>query len=333
MPWANRMHKIIELKFGSHLYGTDTENSDLDLKAIYLPTAKEICLGSYKKTITTVRPKREGERNNKEDVDIEIFSLDRYLDLLLQGQTMALDFLFAPEYMRTHCSFQGWNIMCHIYANRLELLNRNVNAFVGYARQQAAKYGQKGFRVHGMRATLDFLANYPDYIKIIDIGEDVIAKWIADTGNEHLQIAMFKGPTGKPAPHLNVCGKSLPFHATIKYARAHVQGRFDEFGHRALMAEKNEGIDWKALSHAVRVNSEAQELLETGFITFPRPDRDLLLKIKLGQMPYQEVATIIEDGLETLKTAQIKSTLRESPNREWADDFIYHIYSGIVRSI
>lgn len=327
------MHKILELKFGSHLYGTDTENSDLDLKAIYLPTAYEICLGSYKKTITTVRPKREGERNNKEDVDIEIFSLDRYLDLLLQGQTVALDILFAPEYMRTHCSYKGWEIMKDIYDNRFELLNKNVNAFVGYARQQAAKYGQKGFRVHGMRATLDFLANYPDHIKLIDIGEDVIAQWIAATGNEHLQVSMFKGPAGQLAPHLNVCGKSLPFHVTVKYARAHVQRRFDEFGHRALMAEKNEGIDYKALSHAVRVNGEAQELLETGFITFPRPDRETLLKIKLGKMPYQEVANLIEEGLENLKVSQAKSTLRESPNKEWADHFIFNVYAKIIRDI
>jgi predicted nucleotidyltransferase len=44
------MNKILEIKFGSALYGTSTPNSDLDLKGIYLPTAKEICLNSYKRT-------------------------------------------------------------------------------------------------------------------------------------------------------------------------------------------------------------------------------------------------------------------------------------------
>lgn len=38
------MNKILEMKFGSHLYGTNTPNSDLDYKAIYLPTAREIIL-------------------------------------------------------------------------------------------------------------------------------------------------------------------------------------------------------------------------------------------------------------------------------------------------
>ena len=29
---------IVLMKFGSHLYGTNTENSDTDLKGIYMPT-------------------------------------------------------------------------------------------------------------------------------------------------------------------------------------------------------------------------------------------------------------------------------------------------------
>src|ERR1051326_7146851 len=90
------------------------------------------------------------------------------------------------------------------------------------------------------------------------------------------------------------------------------------------------GKDWKALSHSVRVNSEAYELLTTGNITFPRPDRELLLKIKTEQMEYDQVAELIEIGLAKLYEAQDNSILREESDKEWADDFIYNIYSGIV---
>lgn len=94
------MNKIIEIKFGSHLYGTNTENSDTDYKGIYLPTAKEICLNSYKKTICTIRPKQVGERNTKDDTDVEFFSLDQFMKLLCEGQTIALDMLFSPEFCK-----------------------------------------------------------------------------------------------------------------------------------------------------------------------------------------------------------------------------------------
>lgn len=327
------MNKIIEIKFGSHLYGTDTPTSDLDLKGLYLPTAREICLGSYKKSIATVRPKQAFERNNKDDVDIEIFSLDRYLELLLEGQTLALDMLFAPlaSYTMIVPGPEG-QLLAEIYNNRFELLNKNVNAFIGYAKQQAAKYGQKGFRVHALRETLALLDGYSDHQTLEECFGSSLQTWINRIKNEHIAITQCRGPNGTVALHLEVCGKKYPMHGTIKYVKAQLQRRFDEYGKRALMAEKNEGLDYKALSHAIRVNSEAKELLETGIITFPRPDRDLLLKVKLGQMPYAEIAKIIEEGLEQLTISQQKSSLRETPNNEWADNFIYEIYSDIVKN-
>jgi hypothetical protein len=326
------MNKIIEVKFGSHLYGTDTPNSDLDLKAIYLPTAEEICLHSYKKTITTSRPKQQYERNHKDDVDIEIFSLDRFLELLVQGQTVALDFLFADgDRSYTFSTGIGLVIMDQLYENRKEFLNKNINAFVGYAKQQAAKYGQKGFRVHALRESLTWLSKYPENAKLEHIEEVAIQHWIDKTKNEHILITMCKGPNGILTPHLEICDKKYPIHATVKYVKQQVQRRFDEYGQRALKAEKNEGVDWKALSHAVRVNNQAQELLETGHITFPRPDRELLLAIKTGQMDYKEVAELIENGLVQLEASKQKSTLRESPNVDWVNDFVYSIYSEIVK--
>lgn len=335
------MRKIFELKFGSHLYGTDTPNSDLDLKGIYLPTAREIVLHSYKETVATCRPKKECERNNKDDVDLEFFSLDRYLDLLIQGQTVALDVLFAPRDMYT---FQDpclvW-IMDRIYENRFELLNKNVNAFVGYARQQAAKYGIKGSRMDALKKTNDVL----EFLIERGGGSDKLSSWphhfmdLVNSCNELIslektplvQVVYLKGPKGEmDAPHLSINGRNIPFHATVEYACDIVGKMLDGYGQRARKAHLAGGVDWKALSHAVRVNNEAKELLETGQITFPRPDREILLQIKTGQLPPEQVFEMIEQGLEELYVAKEKSTLREEPNRAWADDFVYQIYTDIV---
>lgn len=320
------MNKIIEIKFGSHLYGTNTENSDLDFKGIYLPTAEEIILGKIRKTIATSRPKAVNERNNKNDVDIEIVSLDRFMTLLLQGQTMALDMLFAPDTSLTFATDEGRSLMSQIYLHRTKILNRNVNAFVGYARQQAAKYGVKGFRVAAMREILEYLDGINDRMKLGDLISNV-----AIPKNEFTSIVHIPGKESIPEPHLEVCNRKVPYHATVKYAKQVYQRIFDEYGQRALKAEKNEGVDWKALSHAVRVNAEAVELLKTGNITFPRPERELLLKIKLGQMDYTDVAEIITAGLEELQDAQAVSFLPDKPDQEWAERFIYDVYSSIVR--
>lgn len=314
------MNKLFELKFGSHLYGTNTPSSDLDIKSIYLPTAREIVLGSYKKTLSTTRPKQMGERNTKDDVDLEVFSLDRYLQLLSQGQAVALDMLFAPHYM--YLDGSDTRIMEKIQDNRHEILSSDISAFFGYARQQAAKYGIKGTRVAAVRLVLD-------YLKDLDEGRRLnsffITPNVIEWNSEHIKITVIKDE-----PHLDVCNRKIPFHATVKYAKSVFQKIFDEYGHRALLAEKNEGVDWKALSHAVRVNSQAKELLTTGWITFPRPDRELLVDIKTGKMEYQVVAEIIENGLAELEVLKTKSSLRPEPNQEWINNFVYEIYSEIV---
>lgn len=320
------MNKILEIKFGSHLYGTNTENSDLDLKGIYLPTAREIVLGTYKPTISTTRPKQPFERNKKDDVDIEIFSLDRFLQLLAQGQVVALDVLFGFSVHDT--TLTGNAIMQLTYINRDKLLSKNLNAFTGYAKQQAAKYGVKGFRVAALRDTLDWLNQIPEQnARLLYCYTEA---FVERANNEHIKITSCKGPNDSLEPHLEVCNRKLPFHCTVKHAKQVFGKIFEQYGSRALLAEQNEGIDWKALSHAVRVNSEAKELLLTGFITFPRPDRELLLKIKTGQMNYKEVAEIIEQGLAELLECEKRSALREKPDQEWIDNFVYDVYKEIV---
>lgn len=336
------MNKILELKFGSHLYGTSTPESDLDFKAIYLPSARDIVLGRVKGTIQQGRKKAACERNTKDDIDIETFSLCRYLELLTEGQTVSLDILFGYKNTMTFATDQGKEIMQTIYDNRKRLITRNVNAFVGYARQQAAKYGIKGSRMDSLKRTMmlldDLHANHNPYDKLDKHSAAIVALEIATKDLISLEktplveIVMLKGPKGAfDAPHLRVNGRAIPFHATVKYAREIVGKMLDGYGQRAHKAHLAGGIDWKALSHAVRVNSEAMELLETSEITFPCQNKDLLLKIKKGELPYEQVAEMIEEGLAKLYEAHEKSPLPDKPDQEFVDDLIYDVYSKIVK--
>jgi predicted nucleotidyltransferase len=91
------MDLIVEMQFGSHLYDMATPQSDLDSKAVYLPDARNILLQRVQNTMTHAPDKPDGDKNAPGDVDREIHSLQRYLQLLAEGQTMALDMLFAPK--------------------------------------------------------------------------------------------------------------------------------------------------------------------------------------------------------------------------------------------
>lgn len=119
---------------------------------------------------------------------------------------------------------------------------------------------------------------------------------------------------------------------TVGHTRDILQKIFEEYGHRALQAERNENIDWKALMHAVRVAAEAKELLLTGNVTFPRPERELLLSIRKGERKYAEVATLIEQGLEELNEASAKSILRMEPNRQLVEEIVWFEYASLIKA-
>lgn len=99
---------------------------------------------------------------------------------------------------------------------------------------------------------------------------------------------------------------------------------------RARQAESNSGVDWKALSHAVRVARQAIELLETGFVIFPRPEAEHLTAIKIGSLPYQKVAEEIDDLLPAVEEAAARSTLPEIADTAWIDDFVAATYRAAI---
>jgi predicted nucleotidyltransferase len=322
------MNKIIEIKFGSWLYGTNTPDSDLDIKGIYLPTARQIVLGTGKHNISTSRPKQEFERNNKDDIDQEFFSLKEYLKLLTGGQTVALDILFSPESFHI---FKGdrYNIFTKIYENRDKLLSKNVAAFYHYALRQCSKYGIKGSRVRAVKEALEFISKFDNYSRLIEFKSELDS--FVNQNLEHIKYKDILGPQDKLVTHFEVITRKFPLTNTVKNVKDSLTKTYEAYGKRSIEASNNQNVDLKACSHAVRVNFEAKELLLTGFITFPCPERKLLLDIKTGKMPYKEVEVIIEKGLQDLEEAQKISTLRTEPDYQWAEDFVYDVYSDIVK--
>jgi hypothetical protein len=57
------MDLIVEMRFGSHLYGTATPQSDLDLKAVYLPDARDTLLQRVPNMILLLLDKAKREKN------------------------------------------------------------------------------------------------------------------------------------------------------------------------------------------------------------------------------------------------------------------------------
>ncbi|MCB0410534.1 MAG: nucleotidyltransferase domain-containing protein [Flavobacteriales bacterium] len=124
------MKIIFKTLFGSHLYGTQTENSDKDYKAVYMADIQDILLKKDKDTIqeNTKTGNHFGVRNTKDDIDCEYIELRKFLRDAMNGQTYALDMLFAPPmfWIEYDDVWEG------IRENMGKLLSKNVKPFIGY---------------------------------------------------------------------------------------------------------------------------------------------------------------------------------------------------------
>lgn len=322
---------LVKMQFGSHVYGTNLPTSDHDYKAIHVPPARDIVLQRPKNTITHGTKADKGAKNSADDVDFESFSLQRYLKLLCEGQTVALSMLFTPREWWSETSV-CWLL---IQAERERFLHKQITPFVGYCRQQANKYGIKGSRVAAARAAKDLFwglmndGKHSTHAKLKDVW-DQIEVMVSSPANEHMAIVKEEIRGGSTYRMLEVCNKKVQENATLKDAYDIYNRIFTEYGHRALQAEKQENVDWKALMHACRVLGEAEELLKHKTITYPRPDAKFLLDVRQGLLPYQEVADFIELGFIDLEHYQAKSDLPDAPDYDFAEELVHEMYKQVI---
>ena len=320
------MSPIVRMLFGSYIYGTNLPTSDHDYKVVFLPTAKDIILNKTRDAYNESTKVDQRAKNTSEDVETEFFSFKKYMNLLIEGQTVALDMLFTPESFYLEEPHPVWK---KIKENKHKFLHSGVSSFVGYCRQQANKYGIKGSRVASARAAVTLFTNlqekYGAHAKLKDHWDFIVETMSKEEHVEFLDDFMRGNPEFK-VRMLSVCNRKVQEHITVKEALKIYKHIFDEYGQRALLAETNEGIDWKALMHAVRVTEEAKELLSTGHITFPRPEKDVLLQIRQGLMPYKDVADLIERGMQELEAIQENSVLPKEIDREFFEKFVYDTY-------
>lgn len=311
---------IVRIKFGSHLYGTNTLTSDLDYKSVYIPEARAILLQRVTGSLQIgQKAKREGEKNNPGDVDNECYSFQRYLGLISEGQTVAVDMLFAPQPELTS------DLWRHVQASKERLLTKKSAAFVGYCRTQANKYGIKGSRVASAKSALDrFECLLEQNGPTAKVGEFFTN--LDEVIDEHTRTLAKETTHGKVERYFECCNRMVGFNNTLKEAVSIYRRIHENYGDRARLAEQNEGIDWKALSHAVRVGREAVELLTTQHITFPLPYAAHVLAIKRGTVPYETVAKEIEELLEEVERASVTSSLRDAPDYVFIDDLVASVY-------
>ena len=293
-------NKLLYLsKFGSMLYGTNSENSDIDLKGVFLPNKDYLLLGKRIDHLTFCSS-NSSTKNTHEDFDIQLYSIQKFLDFVKQGDSGALDLFFS--YTNPNAIlYKDKKFFDFIIKNKNNLCDKfNTRAFIGYAIGQATKYGVKGSKLKALLTLKKYLdkANLDD---ILGLHLEEILNYLIQELGENNSFYSIEVSHGKDAEYskrnLRLLGKVHQDNITLKEFSNRIETEIKRYGDRSKLALDCNGLDFKALSHCVRVIFQAKTLIENGEIYFPLENADLIKKIKLGQLSYSEIEQLIEDGI------------------------------------
>jgi hypothetical protein len=302
---------VVATRFGSHLYGTDTPQSDTDIKGVFMPNRRMLFLNNVPKSISYQRKKEEGERNNSEDVDIDLWSFHYFIELAMKGETNAIDLLHANK-GNIFISSEIWE---DIYFHRSKFYTKSMNAFIGYARTQAARYGIRGSRIDAARKVLDAIEDEDP--RLLLRMDDIWDKLPVIEHCQHLE------DTAAGIKQYQVCGRTLQNTTSTAYSHNIIRKFLSNYGERARLAAENKGIDWEAVSHALRAATQLKEILVSGDLKYPLANADYLRVVKQGKLDYlNEVAPALENMMQELEELSAESKLPAKVDRSFWENFI-----------
>jgi len=354
---AKKETTLFTVLTGSHLYGNASETSDFDYKAVCVPPLDELLLNTK---ITNRKEKpvglKQGDKMAAGEAETEYLPLQVFLDDFFNGQTYALEVafavkqgkfeLFSPNDRDTLEASTSRDIdidpgyIRDIISDLINLyLTKNVKKMVGYAVSQSKLYGLKTQRYTSLNEALCIIEEYShDFLSPNDNNEKLtfndspilLARLLALPHIKEIQIFNADGGSAL-APALEICGKQYPYTSRISTVVKSMLKTVGDYGARVKEFD-GQGVDWKALSHAIRITDQVLELCSTGFLTFPRPNAQFLLDVKTGKLTLDEATDYLNAAFAKVDDAIITSKLQErTPElekkfREWKIQVLRSIY-------
>lgn len=314
---------IFDCVFGSKLYGTDTPQSDTDYKGVFLPTPHQIIMGT--KEVFHKDTGTKGMANTVDDVDREYFSLKKFIQMASKGETAAIDMLHAPgDKVLTNSE-----IFRFLRDNRSKFYTTKMKAYLGYVRKQASKYGVKGTRLQELNSVISFIENRP----VSEYGNERLGMLVSGMPQStNLMVGNFVDPEGAMVYYYEVLGRKYLFGIRYSEFVEQIMKIKAEYGARAEKA--SQGVDWKAMSHAIRGAEQLLEIYTTGDLKFPLKNAEYIRDVKMGKFDFQtEVQPYLENVMDAAEAAAeiaSKNGMPDEVDNEYWNNFIYEYYANEV---
>ena len=355
---------LVAITYGSHLYGTSTPSSDHDFKVVTLPAYRDLILS---KSLRTERfrfdalgmPVGDHSTMPANGYEAEHTPVQKFVHDYLGGQAYAVELVYAvrqgfhvKHLGRQHAAvdeairFRQFERLCNTLAT--EFTHQNVNGMVGFAVKQTFDYVRRGERLNTAREVLKWTkevqrawASEQHLGGAAQPGKQEICRLdspMPGTGGSVLLFlaTMAKVEVGstvnkdKGLLTLKLNGRDYLETTAVTHFKVAVEKLIEQYGDRSTKAAETD-VDWKSLSHAVRVYQQVLELLENNVITFPRPNADELLKIRQAGYSLETVKDLLRGLDDEVLESVAASTLPvvDDAFRRRADDYLYAWLNGL----
>ena len=307
---------IILLGFGGSVaYGTNTPESDIDVRGIALRSKEDIYLG------------RDFETFTNEATDTTIYSINRIFGLLADCNPNTIEMLGLRE---SEYIYVNEIVGRSIISSRKHFLSKKcINTFGGYATQQLYRLRQK---------TLAALSDeeYNAHIaKVISNMYDHLHERYGDLADG---VKIFNTDSGLRAD-VSMTNVSLEEYYGINNEISSVIKEYNKSSKRNEHAIAHNKINKHAM-HLLRLYMMAIDILEKQeIITYREDEHDLLMSIRNGEMSNESGMTdefwkLLEEYEKRFDIAKANTKLPDKPDYDYLNKLLYYIIdTGIQREM
>jgi len=286
---------IYKARVGSHLFGTNTPESDEDFYGVFMPW-DEIIFGfdRCEDVKFDVVSKDISGRNTAEAVDETLTEFRKYIKLCLENNPNIINSLFAND--ENVLFLNTWG--AELRKKSEEFIHKGCyDRFVSYAVSQRHKMQIKPENYKSLTEGLDVLQSSPNKATLYSFCNTK--------------------PFEYPGSGVSIKLGDLNFSTNTYVSKAikQIQDRISKATNRVEIYTKY-GFDVKYGSNLIQLLMEGIEILKTGRVEFPLKYRSDILDIKNGKYTAQELITWSDDLLTESRSALENSKLPDKPNRQ-----------------
>jgi hypothetical protein len=258
-----------------------------------------------------VREVRE-DKNGKDDV---YFSLQKFSQMAIEGQGIAIELLAAPDQAIKESS----DLWEELRANRKRIYNKQMSGLIGFAKSQATKYSSRIERLNETEAILNIL-NLNKGKRLGVIWDELPISTNATKGENDRQSG------DKRVYH--VCGREIQIHVMVDHAIDVVLGIHNSYGERVKKAKDGQ-IDWKSYAHAFRAALQCREIIRTGDLKFPLADAQYLRDMRLGKYDFVEYSLDkkLDELIFSIENEMKMCNLPDSADKQYLENIILKAYN------